>query len=252
MDGKSNFDLSGRAVCMPDANTVAIGAYGNDDNGTDAGQVRVFTICNQSTSTISPTECKDYTSPSGKYTYASTGTYLDTISNATGCDSIITILLTVNKIDKSVMNASPILTAKEINARYQWVDCSNNYAFIPGATKQSFVATADGKYAVTINKNACTDTSECQLVIIADVSENGFGKELVMYPNPTTGNLTIDLGNTYTNVQFLLRNLQGQEIMNKEYGSSTQIQAIIESAPGMYMAEIRSDHKIAVMRVLLK
>lgn len=36
-------------------------------------------------------QCGSFTSPSGKYTYDETGTYLDIIPNVAGCDSIITI-----------------------------------------------------------------------------------------------------------------------------------------------------------------
>ncbi len=43
IDGSATGDFSGNSVSMPDANTVAIGALQHDDNGTDVGQVRVFT-----------------------------------------------------------------------------------------------------------------------------------------------------------------------------------------------------------------
>ena len=43
IDGEAIYDFSGRSVCMPDANTVAIGASGNDGAGSDAGHVRIYT-----------------------------------------------------------------------------------------------------------------------------------------------------------------------------------------------------------------
>ena len=43
IDGEAAADESGISVSMPDANTVAIGAYHNDDGGTWAGHVRVYT-----------------------------------------------------------------------------------------------------------------------------------------------------------------------------------------------------------------
>jgi len=42
IDGEAAEDLSGSSVSMPDANTVAVGAIGNSDNGFWAGYVRVF------------------------------------------------------------------------------------------------------------------------------------------------------------------------------------------------------------------
>ncbi|PHX83351.1 MAG: hypothetical protein CK537_06255, partial [Flavobacteriales bacterium] len=42
IDGEAIEDWSGTSVSMPDANTLAIGAPGNDGNGSDAGHARVF------------------------------------------------------------------------------------------------------------------------------------------------------------------------------------------------------------------
>lgn len=42
IDGEAAGDKCGYSVSMPDTNTVAIGAYLNDGNGADAGQVRIY------------------------------------------------------------------------------------------------------------------------------------------------------------------------------------------------------------------
>lgn len=42
IDGEAANDQSGRSVCMPDAVTIAIGAAGNDGNGSGSGHVRVY------------------------------------------------------------------------------------------------------------------------------------------------------------------------------------------------------------------
>lgn len=44
--------------------------------------------------------CSTYTAPSGK-TYSFSGTYTDVVSNAYGCDSVITIKLTIGKVNKA-------------------------------------------------------------------------------------------------------------------------------------------------------
>ena len=46
-------------------------------------------------STFPATDCFNYTSPSGKYTWTTSGTYQDTIVNASGCDSVMTINLSI-------------------------------------------------------------------------------------------------------------------------------------------------------------
>ncbi len=54
-----------------------------------------LTIKHNTTSTISPIACGTYTVPSGHESYTTSGTYHDTIPNAAGCDSLITINLTI-------------------------------------------------------------------------------------------------------------------------------------------------------------
>lgn len=65
----------------------------------------VATTCLNSFSTITPIVCNTYTSPSGKI-WTSSNTYLDTIPNASGCDSIITVKLTVNNSTYSNLTIS--------------------------------------------------------------------------------------------------------------------------------------------------
>ncbi len=48
------------------------------------------------TNTITEIACDMYTVPSGDETYIVSGQYLDTLPNSTGCDSVITINLTIN------------------------------------------------------------------------------------------------------------------------------------------------------------
>jgi len=64
-----------------------------------------LTVNNTSSSTISATACISYTGPSGNYTYTVAGVYADTIPNSVGCDSIVTINLTLNSTSSTI---SPI------------------------------------------------------------------------------------------------------------------------------------------------
>jgi hypothetical protein len=52
IDGEAVGDESGYSVSMPDAYTVAIGAYWNDGNGSESGHVRIFDLCGTMDTTI--------------------------------------------------------------------------------------------------------------------------------------------------------------------------------------------------------
>jgi len=53
-------------------------------------------LCNPTAGSIDVAACEVYTSPSGNHTWNTPGTYLDTIINVAGCDSLLTINLTIN------------------------------------------------------------------------------------------------------------------------------------------------------------
>ncbi len=87
--------------------TTLIDYSGNTNNGTLSGFSLSGSTSNWvsgasltqgtgSISSVAVTACDSYTSPSGNYTWTSTGIYIDTIPNFVGCDSIMTITLTVN------------------------------------------------------------------------------------------------------------------------------------------------------------
>jgi hypothetical protein len=73
---------------------------------TDSSNIFVHKMsqgtCIQGYSTISVADCNSYTSPSGKYTWRSSATYKDTLYNYLGCDSVITINLSINKTSKTL------------------------------------------------------------------------------------------------------------------------------------------------------
>lgn len=63
--------------------------------------------CNTSAS-ISPSACATYTVPSGDEIYTTSGMYYDTIANAAGCDSVLTINLTILPVYSGITVAATI------------------------------------------------------------------------------------------------------------------------------------------------
>jgi Flp pilus assembly pilin Flp len=94
IDGEAAYDWSGWSVSLNnDGSTVAIGAYYNDGNGTDAGHVRVYNIESSVTyATDTITSCGPYTWIDGNTYTSSNNTATHTLTNAAGCDSVIVTL----------------------------------------------------------------------------------------------------------------------------------------------------------------
>ena len=99
-------DMAGSSVSMPDAKTLAVGGPGQF-SGTTLGKVWVYdlTCCTAaSTSTLTATACSSYTL--NAQTYTSSGTYTQTIPNTAGCDSTITLNLTITAATASSITAT--------------------------------------------------------------------------------------------------------------------------------------------------
>jgi len=210
-----------------------------------------LTVNNASASTIYKTACFKYTVPSGDETYTTSGIYKDTIPNVSGCDSVITIHLSILTVDASVTVINSTLTASTPYASYQWLNCNNNYTKLLGENGQSYTAPVNGKYAVEVTKFGCADTSACYTIVHAGIVENDFGTSLTVFPNPMSGILTVDLGQTYSDVTVTIKNIAGQTVSSYNYETASLFNCEVEGSPGVYMLEIFTvEGKTASIKIL--
>lgn len=103
-----------------------------------------LTVLPTATNTISVTACDSYTTPSGANTYTASGTYTDILQSINGCDSVLTINLTVNSSDLITQTAS----------------ACDSYDF------EGNTYTSSGVYQVVYtNQDGCDSIRELNLVI---------------------------------------------------------------------------------------
>jgi endoglucanase len=192
-------------------------------------------------SVINPVACRQFISPSGKYAWDSSGVYADTIPSINGCDSMITVNLTIPEINTLVLQDGSMLTAQQIDATYQWLQCNDNYNTLLNATRADFVPDHSGSYAVEITLNNCHDTSGCYEMNIINVISNTLGNGLRLYPNPTGGQINIDLPDRYEKISVELNSLGGQSLMHKEFNQTNAISLNLSVSPGQYFLIIRNN-----------
>ena len=90
--------------------------------------------CSNTYDTIQAMECSGYISPSGNFTWTSSGNYMDIIPNASGCDSIITIQLTI------IGNSYTNIYEKVCDSVF-YISPSGNYSWsIPGTYQDTLPA----------------------------------------------------------------------------------------------------------------
>ncbi len=193
----------------------------------------------KTSATISRTVCKRFISPSKKYIWTISGKYYDTIPNRKGCDSLITVNLTINNVTVAVSQKGPRLTALADGVNYQWLNCTTNYQKISGEINKEYIATAIGKYAVEVTEGSCVDTSICLDVTNLPVDKFNSNNSLSVFPNPANGQFTISSGKPLNNASIKVVNALGELIIQKcnVFGSSVFID-ISGHSNGIYFIEI--------------
>jgi hypothetical protein len=90
-----------------------------------------LTANKSTTSSLHEQACNSYTSPSGKHKWFSSGTYFDTLTNYSICDSIITIYLTVNKQSSSSIVAEGCDSFTSPSGNHIWTKSGSYTDTIP-------------------------------------------------------------------------------------------------------------------------
>jgi hypothetical protein len=208
-----------------------------------------LTVLSPITGQTSVTICdgEDYSSPSGNYTWDMAGIYMDTVPSAASCDSVITIDLSVTSIDTTVNQQSNVLMANQTGASYQWIDCDDNNIPISGETNALFTATTNGNYALEITFQNCTFTTTCYEVDIIGLNEL-YNSNVKAYPNPTSGEMTIELPKASEELTVKVLNVQGQLVNTLILVDKMSIELPAEI--GLYFLYLSYDGQQEVIRVI--
>jgi hypothetical protein len=162
-------------------------------SGAEDVFVQKMRPCVPGAGTDTVTACNAYTWIDG-ITYTASGSAATFIlPNAEGCDSVVTLNLTLNTVaDLTTTVTGFTITASNPSASYQWLDCEANYAPVSGETSQTFIAAENGLYAVELTENGCRDTSECVAIRTVGIADPGRGPQgIVLAPNPAPGAFTL-------------------------------------------------------------
>ena len=82
------------------------------------------------------------------------------------------------------------------------------------------------------------------------IIENNFGNDLLIYPNPTNGIFSIDLGRNYQTVTITITDLNGKLIQSKTYNESKLLNLKLEKPVGVYLLIIESGDKKTIIRLI--
>lgn len=208
--------------------------------GCDSVVTLNLTINGSTIGTDVQTACFSFTWIDGNTYSSSTNTPTYLLTNAKGCDSLVTLNLTINTVDVSVLTSMPTLTANATSATYQWVDCGSSFAAISGETNQNFIASSNGSYAVIVTQSGCTDTSACELVTNVGMSELN-SIVFNVYPNPASQQLTISGVNEFAGINMV--DVNGKTVYATSVNKNAITVDISSIANGVYMLNVYGDEK---------
>ena len=207
--------------------------------GCDSVVTLDLTITNSNTGTDIQSACDSYTWIDGNTYTSSNNTATWTLTNQAGCDSVVTLDLTINNVSDINTSVNGLtITADNANASYVWLDCDDNYSILPGETGQIYTATTNGNYAVQLTENGCVDTSACVAITTVGILENTFSNTFILYPNPTNGVFSIQFGSPQTKVEMKVMDLSGKVIENRNFANVVLIEHDLDEPKGIYLIEV--------------
>ena len=224
------------------SDTVYTNTY-TSASGCDSIEIINLSIFNLSNTVDVITTCDN------AYTWIDGNTYTTNNNNATmvftdmnGCDSTITLDLTFSSVDVSVVVTPEFIAAGQDNATYQWLDCNNNYAIVPGQTAQTLSAPSASAYAVIVTYNGCTDTSMCYN---AGPNPNGLAdfdlfKQVNIFPNPSQDQINIEWKNGQV-YDLEMIDLTGKRVYSKNSIASSFFTLNHDLPAGIYFIRLKVD-----------
>jgi hypothetical protein len=222
-------------------------------SGCASARTGVAVTVNQPTTGIDVrTACDELLWIDGNTYTASNTTATFVLTNAAGCDSTVTLNLTIDALpDLNITLDNGVLEADEANATYQWVDCDNGNAPIADANVQSFTPTVSGNYAVQLSYgNGCTVVSSCTAVTVIPVSINDMtAQSWTMFPNPANGQVTLDgltAGSTIT-----LMDAMGRTVSSTAVTAARMEVSVAALSSGIYMVQVMDGNEVRTARLMV-
>lgn len=199
--------------------------------------------------------CAGETYTIGSHTYSADGTYIDTISSANGCDSVVTTTISVTTLNNAVSVSGNTGVSLEASASWQWIGCIDNQP-VNGANAQTFTPTVDGDYKVAVSKNGCADTSNCVNLVKSGIDNIAWANALAIYPNPSNGVVNIAISNinaqelfiTITDVQGRVIYQSNEKITSSSFNTSVNLS---DASKGVYLVKLNTGVDAVVRQLIL-
>lgn len=198
------------------------------------------------------TICRSYSMPSGKLT-TTEGKFIDTLTNTSGTDSLAYFRIYKTKMNLSIFSNSNFIQTEDSSAlsSFQWLDCSNGFAIIPGETGRRLITNGVGQYAVEITKKGCVDTTTCLGLVGVGLNEVKSYK-ISIYPNPNRGKFTIKTEESLGVKNITIHDVAGREIESVFSETNNQYEIVTPFISGTYFVRIETEAKTIYSKIIIQ
>jgi len=217
-------------------------------NGCTAQDSLLVTILQPTTSTLNEVACDEFVLNGN--VYLQTGTYTQLLTNAAGCDSTITLNLTINLSPATpvvyVQNEVNLSTDVVLGQTYQWIYCSDMVP-VPAATNPTFNPTANAIYAVVVTNNCGADTSSCTTVSTIGLADHA-QTSILVYPNPGNDQIHIQINEALLNTNYEIYDLNGRVLQRGIFNQILNDLYLGNFARGVYTLRTISQYPIQIIK----
>lgn len=183
------------------------------------------------------------------FTATAAGTYF--VRGEGGCvtpGTCASITVTQTNVNNATTTSGVTITATQTGATYQWVTCPSMTP-IAGATSQSFTATANGQYAVNVTVAGCTSTSACVTIAGVGLDENVMNASL--FPNPTSGTVTVQFPNELNLETIVVTDVTGRIIRSSQNITTQNYEVdLTREAKGIYYVNFAANGTEQTLRII--
>ena len=190
------------------------------------------------------------------YTGLAAGTYTIDVTDANGCAFATTATVSnsgATPATPTISEAGFVLTSSSATDN-QWYQ---DGILIPGATGQTYTATANGTYTVVVTTGGCASATSAPVVITSvGIAEAANPHLLSVYPNPNDGNFTVFFFSTEKESYTIeLTNALGQIVYKEQMkdftGKYTKQLSVESYGKGIYMINLTNANHETVKKIVV-